>query len=276
MSWVLDESSAKLGDRLVLLSIANHADKYGRGAYPSVSLIAAEAGLSDRQAIRSIQNLEKMGELIVFERAIRIATRRVVNLYGLPLINGYERPEGLTPRHDKLSLAQSSLEEHDDMTNCSPPHDKSSPSRDKYDIDTTYREPSLEPSKNAAVAARPRDLVFDAIADVCGIDQSVTRTMGGLIAKAKKEIVDACRESDPPLILPESIVMEISTRAVRYMRQMSGARLTPTALAKHWSALGPRSELVQSEANRRNFARASRVASGNSYESSMREAGLLK
>jgi hypothetical protein len=65
LSWVLNESKATLGSRLVLLSIANHADAKGLNSWPSVSVIAKEAHLSYRQAQRCINSLEKLGELEV-------------------------------------------------------------------------------------------------------------------------------------------------------------------------------------------------------------------
>lgn len=63
ISWVLEESEAKLGARLVLLSIANHADRVGGNAFPSVETIAIEAGMSTRQVQRALPILEKIGEL---------------------------------------------------------------------------------------------------------------------------------------------------------------------------------------------------------------------
>lgn len=65
VSWVLTHSQAKLGARLVLMSIANHADAIGEHAYPPVAMIAAEAGMSERQAQRCIATLKRIGELEV-------------------------------------------------------------------------------------------------------------------------------------------------------------------------------------------------------------------
>lgn len=63
MSWVLNESKATLGSRLVLLSIANHADAKGMNSWPKIKVIAEESRLSERQAQRCIRQLEKLGEL---------------------------------------------------------------------------------------------------------------------------------------------------------------------------------------------------------------------
>lgn len=45
----------------MLLSIANHADKFGRGAFPKVAYIAQEARLSERQVLRALKRLEEEG-----------------------------------------------------------------------------------------------------------------------------------------------------------------------------------------------------------------------
>ena len=63
ISWVLEHSKARLGARLVLLSIANHANGEGENAWPSVSRIADEAGMSPRQVKNLLPELERLGEL---------------------------------------------------------------------------------------------------------------------------------------------------------------------------------------------------------------------
>lgn len=65
MAWVLDSSKSRLAARLVLLSIANHADAHGFQAWPSIPTIAREAHVSERQAQRAILELACMGELLV-------------------------------------------------------------------------------------------------------------------------------------------------------------------------------------------------------------------
>ncbi len=69
LTWVIEHSKARLGDRCVLFSIANHCDREGGCCYPSIFTIAHEALVSKRQAQRSIRDLEtKLKELRV-ERA---------------------------------------------------------------------------------------------------------------------------------------------------------------------------------------------------------------
>jgi hypothetical protein len=63
--WVLEDSEARLGARQVLISIANHADRWGRSAYPSIRTIARESRLSVREVQYSIRKLVESGELAV-------------------------------------------------------------------------------------------------------------------------------------------------------------------------------------------------------------------
>lgn len=63
ISWVLQQSEARLGDRLVLLVLADHAKADGSGAWPSVETIAREARLSRSQAQRCLRRLEAEGHI---------------------------------------------------------------------------------------------------------------------------------------------------------------------------------------------------------------------
>jgi hypothetical protein len=64
-SWVIEHSQHKGSTLLVLLMIANHAHADGSGAYPSLSTLARESRLSQRQVIRILKQLERSGELTV-------------------------------------------------------------------------------------------------------------------------------------------------------------------------------------------------------------------
>jgi DNA-binding Lrp family transcriptional regulator len=62
-SWVLKHSEARLGNRLVLLALADHAHADGSSAYPTVGLLAREARLSERQVQNALRALEKDGAI---------------------------------------------------------------------------------------------------------------------------------------------------------------------------------------------------------------------
>ncbi len=63
-NWVFEHSRAEGKDRLVLLSIADRADKTGV-AWPGIPDIARRARISERSAQRAVKTLQKLGELRV-------------------------------------------------------------------------------------------------------------------------------------------------------------------------------------------------------------------
>ena len=79
MSWVFQHSHSRLGARLVLLAIANHADLHGRNSWASVGQLAEESHLSERQARYALRELEHDGEIV------RVASSpRRTHVYELP------------------------------------------------------------------------------------------------------------------------------------------------------------------------------------------------
>jgi hypothetical protein len=79
LSWVLDSSNSTYGARLVLLSIANHCDKFGTDAWPKIETIALESHLSVREVAYAIKDLISLGELTVEKGK----GRKGKNLYSL-------------------------------------------------------------------------------------------------------------------------------------------------------------------------------------------------
>ena len=74
---------------------------------------------------------------------------------------------------------------------------------------------------------RERDLLWEALVEVCGADSSeMTNSERGRYNKALKELKEVNAR-------PE----DIKARAGRYRMKFPGADLTPTALVAHWSAL---------------------------------------
>lgn len=83
MAWVLKHSTTTGTDRLVLLSLANHANEHGQ-AWPSVRTIAKEANVAERAVQRSLSSMRKAGLIRVeFQGAPdkRIPDRYRPNLY---------------------------------------------------------------------------------------------------------------------------------------------------------------------------------------------------
>lgn len=69
LSWVFDVSTARGADRLVLLSIANHADNKGLNSWPSIPTIARESGLGETRTKTAIKTLAAAGTLRVEQNA---------------------------------------------------------------------------------------------------------------------------------------------------------------------------------------------------------------
>jgi hypothetical protein len=82
--WVLENSESRLGPRHVLLSIANHADREGCNAFPSVATIAKESNLSDREVQICLPILVELGELEI----IRGVGPRGAHIYSLCKMRG--------------------------------------------------------------------------------------------------------------------------------------------------------------------------------------------
>jgi Helix-turn-helix domain len=82
VTWVLEESEATLGSRLVLLSIASHANREGKCAFPSLDTIAKETLMCRREVIYCVGALEESGEL----RVHRGIGRGNPNNYELPFV----------------------------------------------------------------------------------------------------------------------------------------------------------------------------------------------
>ncbi len=64
-AWVWEHSRSKLGARLVLLAIADHANGDGVDAFPSIAQLMHKTGLTERAVQKAVAELVKLGELHV-------------------------------------------------------------------------------------------------------------------------------------------------------------------------------------------------------------------
>ncbi len=148
ISWVLDHSNAELGTRLVAISVANHADKFGSNAWAAVQTYASEARLSKRQAQRALAALTDAGELReVGEHGYR--ADRMTKVYEFS-----DMVDGVTDRHPVEQDGVTSSTSRGDIL-------------DVHGVTPTSPNPSLEPSTNRP---KNKDLalvdLFDAFWDV--------------------------------------------------------------------------------------------------------------
>jgi hypothetical protein len=130
LSWVLDHSEAEYGARLVLISIANHCDKNGTGAWPKLETIAEESKLSVREVSRTINILVSLGELSVEKGTGKVGR----NTYTLSRMN---QPANLSVNHLGNLTNATSLP---DKCDTSPRH---IPQRNKEEPSLTVHEPSF-------------------------------------------------------------------------------------------------------------------------------------
>lgn len=202
ISWALKHSKATLGDRLVLLVLADHAGQhegYGDGhvCWPGKQRIAREARLSPRHVQRCIQNLLDLGEIqklgtspigtVIYE----IGGRQIV-LGETSATGGGETwvsPEPLVRQEPKQVRSK-------DQTLLAPRSTK----------------------------IRKKDVLWDTLTAELG--EPATKSERGRRNKALKELRDIGAT-------PE----DIRSRLRNYRRRWPGVEVTATALAANWTTL---------------------------------------
>ena len=138
MAWALDRHDVGGTDKLVLIGIANHADRHGSNAYPSIETLARYASVKRRAVQRSIAVLVDLGLLSVEVNGApdrRIPADRRPNLYTIRLDTGVaaETPRGVSTEADRGVVS--------DTTGRLPGHDGVADTTPKPSL--TVREPSV-------------------------------------------------------------------------------------------------------------------------------------
>jgi len=99
----------------------------------------------------------------------------------------------------------------------------------------TIEEDQLRTTSGDAAKESPRNPLFDALAEVCGMDTSCTTT--GEWKKVGVAIA-AIRKAQPNVT-----AKDIEAHAVNYRKLFKDAVLTPLALSNHWGATASKSSL---------------------------------
>lgn len=206
LNWAWEQPVAKAATKLVLLSLADHANSDGE-CWPSMKRIAERSDISPRHVSRAIEELVELGLIEKANRRrhggqyrgwdYRIIVQRTPasSGHGLPLTSGHGRP---------------------------------SPA------DTGVRSEPQENRNEEPLAATPpktakKDELFEAVAQACGIDwTNLTASGRGPLNKAVKELRDIGVTPD-----------QVGGRAAAYKKTYPDAPLTPMALTKHWASLVP-------------------------------------
>ncbi len=239
MSWVLRESEAKLGDRLVLLVLADHASDDGTGAWPSVATIAAEARLSTRQAQRCLRNLVAQGEieedgkskagtvnwtLVGYQRGRQNVTPEATSTAPRGVTSSTSGGDRMSP---EPSLEQPSLEQPSGTTPA-----------------TLVAEPVYDPLKGRRVNGR--DLPWDALAAATQAygDANGAR-MRRALASIRKDVIAVAEEKG---VMPVEEFIEkngwlayehilanlIETRAEMLRERHPNLTWGPEGIARNW------------------------------------------
>lgn len=172
MSWVLQHSKSRLGDRLVLIAIADNAASSGGDAWPSIGEISVKAGMSERNVYNAIESLQKIGELRVEKKLVNKRWRNCYTIVMTPEDSSSHLPEERSPE-------ESSAENHDTapLKNLQPTPENSAGPMYKEE---PSKEPSKEPSMGAELAIRH--------------DQPTAQTIVG-------EWIDRCRKRPPKNVI---------------------------------------------------------------------------
>jgi hypothetical protein len=199
MSWVLRNSDARLGDRLVLLVLADHAKEDGSSAWPSVLTIAVEARMSTKQVQRCLANLKRDGRIVATGRS-----RSGTHIYRITMSEG-----------DNMSGA----------TNPTSVGDKMSPEPSLEQPSDTSSAPAARNGHRQKPTRAQTDEVWDTLTDIFG--PALTRTAEQLRGKHVHSLAEAGATRD-----------EILRRAKAWPAHFDTATMTAAALEKHWDTLG--------------------------------------
>lgn len=202
MSWVLRESEAQLGDRLVLIVLADHAREDGTSAWPSLETIAHQSRLSERQARRCLRNLEEAGEIVETGRS-----RKGTHIYSFPRY--ISRGDNMTP----------------------PGGTSVTSGGDRMTPDPSLKQPSVKPSAAAPRNGHPPrrtkaeiNAVWEALSEVFGEPETRTAQTG-----RGKVVQSLCAAGATP--------EQIFARCKRWAMHFDHATMTDHALEKHWHTL---------------------------------------
>jgi hypothetical protein len=197
---VWKKSKATGNDKLVLLAIADNAWEDGTNAFPSVGHIAHKTGLDKRTVKRIVKKLIEIGEL---KRQLRHNQSSLFTV----LIQD-EWPD------NPMNIKIDDDDDEDIQVIEGPPI-------------AVKKAPVKKKASPAVKKERPEDPVWNAVMDVCGIDQTT------LNQSERSKYGGCCK------LLKESQAHadEIYLRAERYRKRYKGIVLTPPALVNHWSSL---------------------------------------
>jgi len=212
MTRVMEHSQTRGVTRLVLLVIANHETE-DRGAFPAIDRLSRETGTGVRTVQECIRRAEAAGELEVRYRQGPHGTNLYRVLSGLAAtatLPGTEPTRIRTPQNPHPAETRR----------------ESAPERKEQGLGLSVASASHNPPLRAG-RARPRDELFEALADVEGADLSaLTRSARGKLNAATKQLREVDATAD-----------DVRARAAIYRRKHPTWELTAPSLVKFWPSL---------------------------------------
>lgn len=222
LNWAWSQECPNATSKLVLLALADKANEDGE-CWPGMGTVADMAGISARQVSTHLGRLEEAG-LLSRSRARRdngtmSGYRYHLNVHRKDASTGSGQPVE-ADRHRKPTTSGSAT---------SPPPEVQ---RRNHRKPASAQEPPVNPQGTLAPAEpprkpRPRDPIFDALTDACGLDPGeLTKSARGAVNAAVKQLRDIGASPD-----------QIAARARQHARLWPDATITPTSLAKNYAQL---------------------------------------
>lgn len=235
LNWAW-ETPAAAGDttmRLVLLALADRADEDGF-VTADQSVVARYAETTRSTVNRKLKELESGG----WVELVHPKDTRDPVLY-LLRVNGVSAAKVVSARltseeRDQQKTALRLVDRYPVLGDlCRTDTDHVSPKGLDLvlDLDQTLKVEGQ--GLTGARAARPRNVAWDAVAEVCSAGAGQSAAIG----QALKIIRTDWRNQHGPEPEPDELAAEIRRRAAHWQSHFEDATLTVTALAKHWMLL---------------------------------------
>jgi hypothetical protein len=209
--------------RLVAWALSNYMSSDCRHAFPGVERLAHDTSASEKTVRSQLKCLVDNGWLRVTEtsnrrggRATEYAGTVPTSLVRATPFTGKNEPS-LPVKRDTLPVKTDSFTGKNDTKTGS-----------VFTAQEDIEEDRKKSLASTAVEAGDFRSVRDAVATACQINLTeLTASANGALNAASRAIVGAGGTS-----------AEVARRATQFRRQFPGANVTPSALAKHWPALG--------------------------------------
>ena len=206
--------------RFCLLALADHANDDGASIFVGQERLARKLGVSDRSVRSQLAELRELGYI---ERTQAAKGPGRGKSKGTP--DHYRILIEKLPGTDEIALMErpeTSSALSDGKTGSAAPKDRKPTSETpEAHFPLTIREPPEEPSALAAVAARPRNIIWDALAEIYGQPTDTARTARGVAVKTLQAVGAE----------PDDLIEMFERFAGT---ECSWAVVTPTAMAKYF------------------------------------------